>query len=245
MFVARHTPIVVALAGLWAFFAAQRRFSGPADRFTGLLLGWGVLHVLMGRQGVYQHEWWWWPMTPGIVIAAGLILDEVLGRLERIQGINWRISTATIAILLALFALWNARTVLREFASPKAISSSEMSYTLKELGDQIRQHVPPNQAALLVESDQSLGLWFYADRAIKRHVWDMDSFQKRQQDGVVDLSFDAAGTWSGPIKAMIVPKLYLNHLVPPLAEHLEANYPKVDTGKFLVYDVTPARSPAN
>lgn len=233
--VARHSVVVCSLAIVGIAMAATRRFSGKADRFTALLLAWAILHVLIGRQGVYQHEWWWWPLTPAIAIAAAMAADGMGSRFDPKQ----RASTALVVVLLVLFAGWNSYATIREMNSPNRINKGGVEYSLAELGEVIRASTPPNRTVLVAESDLSLGFWYYADRAVKRHVWDPGTFEQRLADNQVDLSFEAKGPFPRPAAAMIVPKSYLAELAP-LLNHLNARYPKKDEPKFLVYDLSTA-----
>jgi hypothetical protein len=87
--VKRHTWPVMILAGMWTSMFIWRRNIGSMGTLVRILLGWAALHAVIGRQGVYQHEWWWWPLTPGLVVCAGLMVDWFCAHFER-----WGISNA-------------------------------------------------------------------------------------------------------------------------------------------------------
>jgi hypothetical protein len=236
--VARHTSVVVAIALLWLPLASARRFSHACDRLTGLLLAWAMLHIAIGRQGVYQHEWWWWPLTPGLVIAAALVIDALATRLH--ERYPQRAVDVGLSVCVLCFAAWNFWAIRDELAAVNRPGASVINYSLIELGQVIRESAPPNAAVMIAESDQSLATWYYADRAMKRSIWDLNNFRRRLTDGMVEASFDHPQPWSGPVAAMIVPKAYLPMLVPGLIEYLDANYPRRDAGKFIVYDLSAA-----
>ncbi|HVT89127.1 MAG TPA: glycosyltransferase family 39 protein [Tepidisphaeraceae bacterium] len=229
--IARHTLLISILGLLWLPIAAARRFSRPADSAAGLLLIWGLLHVLIGRQGVYQHEWWWWPLTPGLVIAAALLIDDVFCWMQKRIGFSAVAANIALSVGLACFAAWNTWTVLTP------IGPGPFDYSLADLGKAVRDNTPPDQIAMIAESDQSLAFWYYADRGVRRQIWDLPTFQRRLDDTSVDLSFDAFRPWKAPVRVMIVPKNYLNHLVPPLLEYLNSHYFQRDSGHFVVYDL--------
>ena len=74
---ARHTLPLLVASGVWVITRGfPRRRSQPGATAARLLIAWGLLHVLIGRHGVYEHEWWWSPLTPGIAISAALVIDS-------------------------------------------------------------------------------------------------------------------------------------------------------------------------
>jgi 4-amino-4-deoxy-L-arabinose transferase-like glycosyltransferase len=233
--IGQHTLVVISLAFLWLPLAIARRFTHGTDRFTALLLAWGILHVIVGRQGVYQHEWWWWPMTPGIVIAAALVIDEFFKPLER-----KRFAAAALIALFIVFAIVNTRTALAELNESETMApdAPQLDYTAQEIGQLIRDNASPDQAVMLAESDQSLALWYYADRAIVRFIWDPVKFQTRLNDARVYLPFDIHETWPGRRAAIIIPKAYIPHGLQPLIDYLDANYPRRDTRAFIIYTLS-------
>jgi hypothetical protein len=235
MAIGRHTLLIVLLAILWVAMLPAKKLAGSANRATGLVLAWGVIHVLIGRQGVYQHEWWWWPLTPGLVMAAALAIDRLLSILEHKTKITPRALNVLIGIGLLLFAGWNVCSVMIEWS---AIAQTSMAYSLQELGQVTRDNTPPDAAAMIAESDQSLASWYYIDRAVKRNIWDLPTFQHRLHDGTIDLSFDMLRPSDVPVHVLIVPKPYLPKLVSPLLDYLTEHYPLKDAGKFVVFDIS-------
>jgi hypothetical protein len=236
--IARHSVAVCLLALLWAAMAFARRFSGPADRLAGLLLAWAVVHVLLGRQGVFQHEWWWWPITPGLVIATAVAGDELLSLLEgRLKGISPTTLNALVTLLVIVFASWNVRSALLERRSAPGILAGPLNYSLAEIGQAIRDSTPPDAAVMLAESDQSLASWYYADRPTMRRVWDLGTFESRLTEKRAEISFEAYQRWDGPIAAMIIPKAYYAHIEPRLIEYLDANFARREETKFVVWDL--------
>jgi hypothetical protein len=239
--IGRHTLAIAVLSIAWLVQALLRRFTGSADRLAGLLLAWAMVHVLVGRQGVYQHEWWWWPLTPGVVIASALAIDQILTALQTRGRFPVLLTNAAATLSIVAFAAWNVRAVLVELNHPPTISATPLNYTPAEFGQFIRQHVPPDAAVMLAESDSSLALWYYADRAMKRHVWDPPTLQTRLADGSADLSFDVAQPWNGKVTSIIVPRAYAIPSVQPLLTWLDERYPRTDAEKFIHYDLTHPR----
>ncbi len=236
--VGRHTLLVAALALAWLPLAAWRRFRGRADRLTSLLLAWAMVHVLVGRQGVYQHEWWWWwPLTPGSVIATALVIEQVLCWLEERARCARSAVNLTVSALVIAFAAWNVRAALIDISTLPRMSPDSLDYTTAELGQTIRQHVTPDAAVLLAESDTSLPLWYCADRAIKRPVWDQQMLTERLADQTVELPFETPQPWHGRVDALVLPRAYLSKGLESFAGYLDARYKRQRNDKFLIYEL--------
>ncbi|HMB96261.1 MAG TPA: glycosyltransferase family 39 protein, partial [Tepidisphaeraceae bacterium] len=235
--IGEHTLIVVALAILWIPLAVSRSFLHRADRLTALLLSWGILHALIGRQGVYQHQWWWWPMTPGIVIAAALSIESILSRLEQKQIVKSTTLNMGMFCLLILFTTFNAPAAVKELkhSEPMSPDDPKLDYSAAEIGQLIRNSAAPDQAVMLAESDMSLSLWYYADRGIKRWIWTPSKFIDRLDDGFVYLPYDSHQPWHGRCAAIIIPKAYIPHGLQPLVDYLDAHYPRHETETFIIY----------
>ena len=45
--------------------------SSPSKPLIALLLCWTACTYLVGRQGVFVHEWWWWPLSAGAAMSCG------------------------------------------------------------------------------------------------------------------------------------------------------------------------------
>ncbi|WP_428938617.1 ArnT family glycosyltransferase [Fontivita pretiosa] len=232
--VARHTIPITLLAILWLVMAVVRRFGSPGDRFVGLLLAWAGLHVLVGRQGVYQHEWWWWPLTPVLVAAAALALDRILIGIQ--TRLPPQVANVMVGVAVVALGVWNGVRAVDELCNPPPIMPGPYNYSPKELGELIRESAPPDAAVLLAESDNSLPLWYYADRALKRHVWTPESLKSRLIDQSVDLCFEVPQPWPGRATALIIPRAYLPTL-QALASDADQHYARHETDRFVVYEL--------
>lgn len=225
----------------WLVLAVRRRIrngegaiSGHPNRLIGLMLAWAGLHVLIGRQGVLVHEWWWWPVMPGVAMAAGVFLDWAVEQVKR-SGRSWGYAGA-VYLLLAATAGLNVFNVTDELAHPKRIVFSSLNYGITEMGQVIREAARPGEAVMLAESDDSLSLWFYADRPLKRNVWSAWDVQQCLRDGIFDIPFGRTQKFDGRVAAVIVPRAYVSNKLEPLLGYLRARATEQESEKFLVFE---------
>jgi hypothetical protein len=225
----------------WVVLAVRRRIvangaiAGHPDRLIGLILGWAGLHVVIGRQGVLVHEWWWWPVIPGVAMAAGVFLDWAVGEMKR-SGRSWGYAGAVYLLLLATAGL-NVFNVVDELAHPKRIVFSNLDYGITEIGQVIREAARPGEAVMLAESDESLSLWFYADRPLKRNVWSAWDVQECLRDGTFDIPFGRTQQFDGRVAAVILPRAYLSEKLQPLVDYLKGKSIERESEKFLVFEL--------
>ena len=208
----------------------------PGATVAGLLLAWGALHVVIGRQGVYNHEWWWWPLTPGIAVASALLVDRTLVALERRGSSRPANAVATIAIVL--FAGWTTDSAFRELYR----SHRDDVFTTLELGQTIQAAAPgPNDLAMLAWSGDDPELWFYGDRPLRGDIWTIDDFRDRQSGPYADLVFGDLQPWPAPAAGLVFPVI-CRRTLPDLHAYLAARYPLTPlppglAEKFEVFDL--------
>jgi len=97
---------------------------------------------------------------------------------------------------------------------------------------------------VVTETDFSLSLWYYADRAMKLFVWRSDTFEERMHDSLVNLNFDVKQPWPPLPRAVVIPKNHLERfsdILKPLLAHLDAKGTRREAGKFVVYELTPEK----
>jgi len=217
-----HTLPVLVAAVTWIALRGLR-FSVPQRGATAarLLLAWGILHVVIARQGVFNHEWWWWPLTPGLAAATGLLLDWVLDLLERRELV--RLPRLCAAAAIALFAAWTAAREYRALFP----AHRDGPFTTVELGQAIRAAAPaPNDLAMLAWSGDDPELWFYGDRPLRADIWSVDDFIRRSSDPYADLVFGDLQPWPAPPAGLVFPAI-CRQTLPELYGLLAAKYPRV------------------
>jgi 4-amino-4-deoxy-L-arabinose transferase-like glycosyltransferase len=227
----RHNGPILPLALVWMALAATKWRKRPETLLIGLVMAWAIMHVLIGRQGVYVHEWWWWPLTPAVTMAAGVVLDAFWP-----EKMSWNIA---VILFFALLAGWNYWHVDQEWRHPHQITKVDdpLNYTLAEFGEVIRKAAPPNTAVMLAEHDQSLSFWYYADRPLTQDVWYAQKLEDAIASRQADLPFmGIQQEWTGPVSAYILPRTYDTISMKPMRDYMTAHYgPPQEMGKFLVW----------
>jgi len=232
-----HTLLLVAAAFSWAVVdGVSVRREQPGASVARLLLAWGMLHVLIGRQGVYNHEWWWWPLTPGIACASGLLAESTRLRFER-HGSSW-IPSAVLIVTVAAFTAWTTVKEYRELYPPP----QDGEFTTLDLGRAIQAAAPgANDLAMLAWSGQDPELWFYGDRALRTNIWSIDDFKARLSGPDADLAFGYVQPWPARAAGLVLPVSSIGAM-PGLHTYLSARYrpvslPRELAEKFEVFDL--------
>ncbi|MBV8780972.1 MAG: glycosyltransferase family 39 protein [Phycisphaerae bacterium] len=238
----RHNGPVLPLMIAWiicAFTIWKRR---PETRLISLTLCWAALHVIVGRQGVYVHEWWWWPLTPGAAMAAGVAFDRAIAwHDDRTRTTSGPRIDIPIYVLLLAFAAFNVYSVNSEWVNPKQITNVKdpLNYSLREIGDAIRSSAPENTAVMIGEDDNSLSLWFYADRPLVQQIWDPLTLQTKIAAKETDIPFRGVEQeWTGPVSAYVLPRVYISPKMQPMIDWLDARYPRIELKKFLAWKLS-------
>ena len=237
-----HTIPILAGAALWLTVERVRPAARPntrrgASTLTYLLLAWGTLHVVIGRQGVFNHEWWWWPLSPGLALASALFLDRAVQSAE-MRG-RRRAAASAVAMAICGFGTWSTATTVRQLYPGK---SSE--FTPAELGAAIRIAAPlPDEVVLLVWSGEDPQVWFYGDRPVRANVWSTADLMKSIDRRTVDLVFSDVEPWPARPAGLVFPTAYRREL-KALHEYLDGHYRRVDNHRaveaFDIYDLRRA-----
>jgi hypothetical protein len=229
-----HTLPLLAAAGLWLVTSGLRvgdsRAGVPVVR---LLMAWGVLCVAIGIKAVYNHPWDWLLLTPGLVAAAGLVVDDGLRIAE--HRVPAKIAGASAGVCLVFFASWTAHSTYR-MLYPVA---NRGSFTPMQMGEAIRRAAPdPRSGVLIVGGDEADSqLWFYGDRALKLRVWTVNEFERRLHDSTVDLVYDFEVQPQGPVAAGLVFPARRRETFASLWTYLEQRYRRVPLPSSLADDL--------
>ena len=234
-----HTLPVLVLSGAWLLTTAR-------SRVGRILLAWGILHVAIGRQGVFNHEWWWWPLTPGLAVTAALFLESLIPSRVRFAGPGLPVHASVAApglrvlVVLALvaFAIWTSVSTFKELFPDR----TGERFTTRELGEAIRAAAPTrSDLALLVWSGFDPQIWFYGDRAVRTNIWSVADLERRLHEQTADLMFGFQQPWTGPPAGVVFP-VYFREEMQELRDFLHRRYRRMPLAsplgeKFDVYDL--------
>ena len=213
-----------------------------------LLLAWGVLHVLVGRQGVLNHDWWWWPLTPGLVMAAALMMDRVCAAVERGRARLVPRTSAGVAVLLVAFGVVTTRGEFHSLLTPRIFNGGITQYSIVDYGNAIRAAAPPGKAVIIADTEATVSLWYYGDRPLMlalddTDLWDVPGILRRIDNPErTDLPFDySEKPWREAPAAFIMPAVYGDQLKQFVAD-LRATFeplalPDGLNEKFLAFDL--------
>jgi hypothetical protein len=232
-----HTLPLIAASFSWVVGGGLSvRRGQPGATVARLLLAWGMLHVLIGRQGVYNHEWWWWPLTPGIACASALLAESMLLRLER--HVSSSVPAVLLMVTIAAFAAWTTAKEYRELYP----SSGDGQFTTLDLGRAIQAAAPgPNDLAMLAWSGEDPELWFYGDRPLRTNIWSVDDVVARVSGRDADLAFGYPQPWPARATGLVLPVITIGTM-PDLHTYLAKRYRRVSlprelAEKFEVFDL--------
>jgi Dolichyl-phosphate-mannose-protein mannosyltransferase len=199
-----HTiPLLVASAAWVLLFAFRRRTAQSGATTARLLLAWGALYVAVGSKAVYDHEWPWMLLTPGIAVATALLIEWTI-HASAVRRLN---AVPVAAGLIVVFASWSAYTTFTRLSTRDAGRPSDP----RTVGAAIRAAAPdPNDVALLIGGEElEPQLWFYGDRPLRTRVWTIAEFERRRRDSYVDLVYDfKVQPWNGAATGFVFPKRY-------------------------------------
>jgi 4-amino-4-deoxy-L-arabinose transferase-like glycosyltransferase len=240
---ARHTLPLLIASGIWIVTVGVRiRMPQRGATVARLLIAWGLLHVVIGRVGVYEHDWWWFPLTPGLAVSAALLLDWVLRATDRRRFEHIANGLATLAIIL--FASWTAVISFNELYP----GTTDDPFSTVEMGRAIRIAAPNlNDLALLVGEGWGWEpqWWFYGDRVLRVNVSTVSDFQERVSDESADLTYNFEEEWNATATGLVFPTSGRRDF-RDLWIYLRQRYPLVSLPTDLVtkFDVFDLRHPS-
>jgi hypothetical protein len=201
-----HTVPLLVVGAISIVMLAVRRVPTAAG-VAWLLLGWAAIYIVVGSKALYDHDWPWCLLTPGLVVAAAIVIERLPAR-------------AIVATLLA-FAAWTT-WLTAGYLYP---AQRHRSYTPTEIGNAIRAAAPaPNDVALLVGNDMQAQLWWHGDRPLRTGIWSVDELERRLDDATVDVMFNFdEQPWHARATGLVFPKMWRN-TAKDLARYVDARY---------------------
>jgi len=210
---------VCALVIIWAVATILlKKHAGKAVSWVWLLLLVGIIHVALGRQGAWVHDYWGHYVYPGAAIASAVSLSIIWKFMTHIKIPP--IATRIVAILCIV--LWSASSI--SVTGTRAMSQKATTSYWRDMGRVVRQSTRPHQYALTSEYVREM-LNFYSHRRMVGQVTTPESLD--------ELLKKAEGR--APIFVMAE---YQQRRYPEMAKELKSRYPSRTDGMFTIFSLT-------
>lgn len=230
------TPAALAGTLVWSVWRIPTLLGRPhPERLALLLLSFGVLHIVLGFQGAFQHEYWSTYLRAGVPLVCALLVE----RLARATARAWQRALAMAGALVLLMGS-GLHTTLELGARPLSARALDADYTPVELAAAIRSCTPAGAAALTSDYYGEPATFFYADRPFALGVVGVRDLRRALRRPAYDVP-GGAGRYASPTAAprcFVLPTLHERYF-PALAAHLYARYPPLFRDKFAAFRLSP------
>ena len=229
------TPVVFLLVVAWLVTRVPVLVRRPhPDRLALFLVAFGVVHMLIGFQGAYQHEFWAHYLRAGVPLVCALAIDRVASWLPP----GWA-RRAVLAGLLAAVMVAGVAGTLRLAAHPLSARMLDEPYTPHDLARVIRDCTPPGGAALTSDYYGEGATFYYARRALAVAVLTNDALDERLRTARYDVPGGAGISYAAPAAAaacFVAPRTH-ERLFPELLTRLRRDHPARVDGPFEVFSL--------
>lgn len=153
------TPVPLILSALWlTWFLPRRRTDFHRNFLALLILLFGLLHVVLFRQGAFVHDYWSAYLSPGLALGSALAVGSLVEK--------WK---ARPAVWLAL-ACGGLAFALSSTARVFELRERFRDDSYYELGKVVREHTRFSEGVLTCLQAEDPGMWFYPDRTLRDKV---------------------------------------------------------------------------
>ncbi len=233
------TPVVLVAVAWWLVTRlpalVRHRLRG---RVALLLLLFGIMHLVIGFQGAYQHEFWAHYLRAGVPLVCALVIERIRRRLPPAASRVPLVACVVAAIVVPglMGTLWLARHPLSERMIGEA-------YTPSDLARAIRACTPEGSGALTSDWYGESATFYYAQRPLGIAVLDVPTLEDRLQSPRWDVPGGDGRTY---VAASAVPSCFVlprshEQLFPALVAWLRAEFPERRDGPFEVFDLRAGR----
>lgn len=208
-------------------YLALRGRRWPAGDVPLLLLGWGVLHLLVGYQANYQHAFWSVVVTPGLAAGGAVMAARLLADRDRLRAALIAAAIASSVVVSSIFA---TRLVMAEYPWV-----AENGYSQKELGLFIRSVAGEDEGVLTSDRSWESPLWWYADRQLRPTVSTPAELDRWLRPGIYLLPFNYTQP-DGPAPTWFVLPASHRRTMPALTAELDRRFETTHSDdRFTVY----------
>jgi hypothetical protein len=243
---------VVALSGVYlmsVLLIAVHQIRRLVAHDTALImLGWGVMHVIIGFQSSHQHLWVWSLVLPGVAAAAALgariIWKLLVSRIRQSHCTKGLLAIAGCAFILG--SCLKAHSI-----NDLTLTEQPMIYSIRDLGLAIRALVPSGQGVLTSDmTDESIqesepALWYYADRQVRNNIRSVRQLDASLGEGDYPLYYHLVQK-GGPAPLWFVMPAEHREELPELTAALDQRYAHWFVKGYMLYYLkeTPAEQAA-
>jgi hypothetical protein len=237
------TPFVLLVVAAWLVVRAPalaRRWQ--PDRLALFLLSFGLMHIVVGFQGAYQHDFWAHYLRPGVPLVCALAIERQRARLA--AGAP-RIALACLVVAGILFP--SVVATVRMADRPPSARMQDLGYAPSDLARAIRDCAPPGTGALTSDWYGESATFYYARRPLGIAVMDVATLDERLRAPRWDVPGGDGRTYETPSvvpSCFVLPRIHEPQL-PELVARLRAAYPSRRDGAFDVFDLRYADRPRN
>jgi len=235
------TPLVLVVVLAWLVLRVPVLVSRPhPERLALFLLLFGLMHMIVGFQGAYQHEFWAHYLRAGVPLVCALAID---------RASSWVAPgprrTALVAGLLAALMVPGLVGTLRLAEHPVSARMLDEAYTPRELARVLRDCTPAGAGAFTSDYYGEGATFYYTDRPLAVAVFSLGALEERLRARRYDVPGGAGLSYTTPSAVpacFVVPRQH-EHQFADLVQRLRHEFAARVEGPFEVFAlVAPAPS---
>ena len=227
------TPVVLLVVVAWVVARVPAIVRRPdPDRLALVLLLFGVVHMVVGFQGAYQHEFWAHYLRAGVPLVCALAIERASVRLPR----GWP-QIALVAGVVAGIVVPSALETVALARRPLSARMVDADYTPIDLARAIRECAPSGTGALTSDWYGESATFHYARRPLAIAVMDVATLDERLRAPRWDVPGGDGRTYATPSvlpSCFVLPRVQERQF-PDLAERLRRAFPARREGAFEVF----------
>jgi hypothetical protein len=227
------TPGVLLVVVAWCVARVPALVRRPdPERLALFLLLFGTMHMVVGFQGAYQHEFWAHYLRPGVPLVCGLAIERVASRIRP----GWR-RAASVTAMLGALVIPGLLGTLRLAAHPISARMLDADYTPAALAAVLRACTPPGAGAFTSDYHGESATFFYAERPLAIGIVTPALLDARLQAPRYDVPGDAGPSYTlpaAPPACFVLPRQHERYF-PELVRRLRRDFAERAEGPFVVF----------
>jgi 4-amino-4-deoxy-L-arabinose transferase-like glycosyltransferase len=229
------TPGVLLVVLAWCVLRVPALVRRPhAERLALFLLLFGVMHLLVGFQGAYQHEFWAHYLRAGVPLVCALAIERVASAIP-----PGRLRAASTGVMLAALTIPGIVGTLRLDARPLSARMLDADYTPHALAAAIRGCTPPGASAFTSDYYGEPAMFFYAEHPLAIGVFTPALLAERLRMPRYDLPGGGAppyATAAAVPACFVLPRQHERYF-PELVAVLRDRFPARTEGRFEIFSL--------